>query len=52
MFKILFQNKFLLDGNQSYLFFNFEIDFIKGDSNFLPEFLYEEFLQGKMSTSK
>ena len=27
--------------------FDFEIEFIKGTSNFLPDFLSREFLQGK-----
>jgi len=27
--------------------FDFQIDFIKGESNFVPDFLTREFLQGK-----
>ena len=45
MFKILFQNKYLQYGKQ-YSAFDFEIEFIKGESNSLLGFLTREFLQG------
>ena len=47
MFKILFLNRFLQDDKLFYLFFYFEIEFIKGFSNVLLYFLSWEFLQGK-----
>jgi len=31
--------------------FDFDIDFIKGDNNSLPDFLTREFLQGKSDTN-
>ena len=45
--KILFLNIFLLDDKLFYLFFYFEIEFIKGSSKVLPDFLSCEFLRGK-----
>ena len=47
MFKIWFQNRFFARWQAILSIFYFEIEFIKGSSNVLPDFLSCEFLQGK-----
>ena len=45
MFKTLHQNRFLHVGKPFFWFFNFDIEFIEGTQNSIPDFLTHEFLQ-------
>ena len=45
MLKILLQNIFLLDGKLFLSVFDFDIEYIKGSQNAIPDFLTREFLQ-------
>ena len=45
--KILQVSKYLPDGKAILSIFDFDLEYIKGSQNSIPDFLTREFLQGK-----